>query len=52
MIQLISLFKEEGYDVTFACPAMESVYMIDLESLNAEESISLNSSSFDVFIKS
>jgi hypothetical protein len=34
MIQLISLFKEEGYDVTFACPAMESVYMIDLESLN------------------
>jgi hypothetical protein len=31
---------------------MESVYMIDLESLNvAKKSISLNSSSFDVFIK-
>jgi hypothetical protein len=30
---IVDLFKEEGYDVTFACPAMESVYMIDLESL-------------------
>jgi hypothetical protein len=34
MIQLISLFKEGGCN--FACPAMESVYMIDLESLMLE----------------
>jgi hypothetical protein len=33
----IYLFKEEGYDVTFACPAMESVYMIDLEFECSEE---------------
>jgi glycosyltransferase involved in cell wall biosynthesis len=52
MIQLISLFKEEGYDITFASPAMDSVYMVDLEALHvAKKSISLNSTSFDVFIK-
>lgn len=52
MMQLISLFKEEGYDITFASPAMDSVYMVDLEALDVEKkSISLNSSSFDVFIK-
>jgi len=52
MMQLISLFKEEGYDITFASPAMESVYKVDLEALDVEKkSISLNSSSFDVFIK-
>jgi glycosyltransferase involved in cell wall biosynthesis len=52
MIQLISLFKEEGYNVTFVSPAMDSVHMVDLESLDvAKKSISLNSSSFDVFIK-
>jgi glycosyltransferase involved in cell wall biosynthesis len=52
MIQLMSLFKEEGYDVTFASPAMDSVYMVDLEALAVvKKSIALNSSSFDVFIK-
>lgn len=52
MIQLISLFKEEGYEITFASPAMDSVYMVDLEALDVEKkSISLNSSSFDVFIQ-
>jgi glycosyltransferase involved in cell wall biosynthesis len=52
MIQLISLFIEEGYVVTFASPAMDSVYMVDLEALNvSKKSILLNSSSFDVFLK-
>ncbi|EIA10363.1 glycosyltransferase [Flavobacterium frigoris] len=52
MMQLISLFKEEGYDITFASPAMDSVYMVDLSALNVrKESVLLNSSSFDVFIK-
>jgi glycosyltransferase involved in cell wall biosynthesis len=51
MIQLMSLFKEEGYDVTFASPAMDSAYMVDLKALDvSKKSISLNSSSFDVFI--
>jgi glycosyltransferase involved in cell wall biosynthesis len=52
MIQLMSLFKEEGYDVTFASPAMDSVHMVNLEALYVtKKSITLNSSSFDVFIK-
>lgn len=52
MIQLISLFKEEGYKVTFASPAVDSVYMVDLGALDvSKKSILLNSSNFDVFIK-
>tara|TARA_R110000868_G_scaffold67582_1_gene200411 strand:+ start:8603 stop:9892 length:1290 start_codon:yes stop_codon:yes gene_type:complete len=52
MMQLISLFKEEGYEVTFASPAMDSDYMVDLNLLGIErKSISLNCASFDDFIK-
>jgi hypothetical protein len=52
MVQLISIFKEHGFEVTFASPAMDSDYMIDLESLGvAKKSIALNCSSFDVFVK-
>jgi len=52
MVQLISIFKEQGFDVTFASPAMDSDYMIDLETLGVvKKSITLNCSSFDVFVK-
>ena len=52
MVQLISIFKEHGFDVTFASPAMDSDYMIDLKSLGVvKKSIALNCSSFDVFVK-
>ena len=52
MIQLTTLFKEEDYEITFASPAMDSDYMIDLDVLGIlKKSISLNNSSFDVFIK-
>jgi hypothetical protein len=52
MVQLISIFKERGFDVTFASSASDSDYMIDLESLAvAKKSITLNCSSFDVFVK-
>jgi len=52
MVQLISIFKEQGFDVTFASPAMDSDYMVDLESLGVvKKSIALNCSSFDVFVK-
>ena len=52
MVQLISIFKEHGFEVTFASPAMDSDYMIDLESLGVvKKSITLNCSSFDVFVK-
>jgi len=52
MVQLISIFKEKGFNITFASPAMDSDYMIDLESLGVtKKSIALNCSSFDVFVK-
>lgn len=52
MVQLISILKKNGFNVTFASPAMDSEYMIDLESLGViKKSIALNCSSFDVFIK-
>jgi glycosyltransferase involved in cell wall biosynthesis len=52
MVQLISIFKEQGFEVTFASSASDSDYMIDLESLAvAKKSIALNCSSFDVFVK-
>lgn len=52
MVQLISIFKERGFEVTFASSASDSDYMVDLESLAvAKKSIILNCSSFDVFVK-
>jgi len=52
MVQLISIFKAQGFEVTFASPAMDSDYMVDLESLCvSKKSIALNCSSFDVFVK-
>jgi hypothetical protein len=52
MLQLISLFKEEGFVVTFASPAMDSDFMVDLELVGAvKKPITLNCSSFDTFVK-
>ena len=52
MVQLISIFKAQGFEVTFASPAMDSDYMVDLESLVvSKKSIALNCSSFDIFVK-
>jgi Glycosyl transferases group 1 len=52
MVQLISIFKQHGFEVTFASPAMDSDFMIDLDSLGvSKKSIALNCSSFDVFVK-
>lgn len=52
MVQLISIFSAQGFKVTFASPAMDSDYMVDLESLGVtKKSIALNCSSFDVFVK-
>jgi hypothetical protein len=52
MVQLISIFTAQGFDVTFASLAMDSDYMIDLESLGVtKKSIALNCSSFDIFVK-
>ncbi|MBA0885199.1 glycosyltransferase [Flavobacterium undicola] len=52
MMQLISLFQKQGFEITFASPAQDSDFMIDLKSYNVEKkSITLNSFSFDDFIK-
>ena len=52
MMQLISLFKAQGFNVTFASPAQNSDFMVDLQEYEVDKkSIELNNSSFDFFIK-
>jgi glycosyltransferase involved in cell wall biosynthesis len=52
MMQLISYFSEEGYQITFASPAQDSEFMIDLSAYTvAKKTILLNDSSFDIFIQ-
>ena len=52
MLQLISLFQDEGYTITFGSPAVESDFMIDLERFGvSKKGISLNCSSFDDYVK-
>lgn len=52
MMQLISLFKEQGFSVTFASPAQNSDFMVDLGLYEVDKkSIELNNSSFDIFVK-
>ena len=51
MMQLISIFKENQFEITFASPALDSDFMVDLESFGVKKvSIELNNSSFDDFI--
>ena len=52
MIQLISLFQNMNFEITFASPAMDSDFMINLEDYSAKKvDIKLNDSSFDTLIK-
>jgi len=52
MEQLLILFKQWGWKVTFATPAMESDFMIDLAAIGVEKkAIKLNCTSFDVFVQ-
>jgi hypothetical protein len=52
MLQLINQFQQQGFEITFVSAAMDSDFMVDLSLLNvAKKSITLNCSSFDVFIK-
>jgi O-antigen biosynthesis protein len=51
MVQLIQLFREEGWRVTFATTASESDYSADLDAFGVDTSvIELNSISFDEFV--
>lgn len=52
MQQLIELFLQQNWQVTFACAAQKTSNEISLEKFGVQEkSIELNSASFDVFIK-
>ncbi|WP_440120860.1 glycosyltransferase [Tenacibaculum sp. Ill] len=52
MLQLLDVFKNQNYTITFATPAQKTENSLNLAELGVEEkSIELNSSSFDDFIK-
>ncbi|XRE43837.1 hypothetical protein ACIVBQ_002041 [Tenacibaculum discolor] len=52
MLQLLNVFKDQNYTITFATPAQKTENSLNLVELGVEEkSIELNSSSFDDFIK-
>lgn len=52
MMQLISLFQKQGYTITFASPAQDSEFMVDLSNWDVtKKDIALNCSSFDVYVK-
>ena len=52
MLQLIELFLEQNFTVTFATTTQKTEKAFDLKTIAVDEvSIELNSSSFDVFIK-
>ncbi|WP_440880343.1 glycosyltransferase [Tenacibaculum sp. C7A-26P2] len=52
MLQLIDVFLNKNFTITFACPAQKNERSIDLTKKGIkEEFISVNSSSFDFFIK-
>ncbi|WP_435255446.1 glycosyltransferase [Tenacibaculum sp. A30] len=52
MLQLINVFKNHNYTITFATPAQKTENSLNLAELGIEEkSIELNSSSFDDFVK-
>lgn len=52
MMQLIQLFKENDWQITFATAAQESEFMFDLKKSNIiTQPIILNSSCFDLFVK-
>lgn len=52
MLQLIILFQEQGWKVTFASAAADSDFMFDVTSIGVEKvSIALNDSGFDTFVQ-
>ncbi|MFZ4262862.1 glycosyltransferase family 4 protein [Sphingobacterium sp. HJSM2_6] len=52
MLQLLALFKEEGYLISFASAASKSAYSVDLQGMGIQEvQIQLNDSSFDSYLE-
>ena len=51
MLQLISLFQKQGYEITFLCSASKSDFSFDLSQISVKtKAIQLNDSSFDIEI--
>lgn len=51
MLQLVEVFQQHGYEVTFASAAAESEFAVNLSSIGVQQvSIKMNCSSFDDFI--
>jgi O-antigen biosynthesis protein len=52
MLQIISLFQNQGYEITFLCSASKSDFSFDLNTISVQtKPIQLNDSSFDNIIK-
>ena len=52
MMQLMEIFQNLGYQVTYSSPAVISDHMVDIESLGMhKKEIELNNSSFDDYVK-
>jgi len=52
MMQLLEVFKKQGYGITVASAASKSDYSADIEALGFRTAnIKMNDSSFDVFVK-
>jgi O-antigen biosynthesis protein len=53
MLGLLLTFKKMDWEVVFSCPAADSEFGFDLESIGVhKQAIELNDASFDVFVKS
>ncbi|WP_298422619.1 glycosyltransferase family 4 protein [uncultured Kordia sp.] len=52
MLQLLQLFREQNWEVTFACPAAQSEFGYDLRQIGiASKTIQINDTGFDDFIQ-
>ncbi len=52
MMQLIKLFQEQDWAITFASPAKESDFQFDLKTIGIQtETIAINDDNFDEFVK-
>jgi glycosyltransferase involved in cell wall biosynthesis len=52
MMQLINLFQEQNWEITFASAASDSEFMFDITSIGIKKvSIAMNDSGFDTFIQ-
>lgn len=52
MVQLIELFQQRGWQITFASAAAESAFTVDLSALGVKQvSVKMNCASFDEFVR-